>query len=114
MIEITKAYIVASMKARNPFIVQCREKKVNWKKKTEDGKYLFFKALANRFWLTSKSYSWFNEVGNSQKLIKQTSWKGQWSFSKSRLDVEFVKKITLEMVIDIGQQMKEEGLDQNY
>ena len=30
---------------------------------------------------------------------------------KSRLDVQFVKKILLEMVI--GQQMKEEGYDQN-
>ena len=31
--------------------------------------------------------------------------------TKSRLDVEFVKKIFLETVI--GQQMKEEGYDQN-
>ena len=31
--------------------------------------------------------------------------------AKSRLDVQFVKKIPLEMVI--GQQMKEEGYDQN-
>ena len=31
--------------------------------------------------------------------------------TKSRLDVQFVKKISLEMVI--GQQMKEEGYDQN-
>ena len=31
--------------------------------------------------------------------------------TKSRLDVRFVKKIPLEMVI--GQQMKEEGYDQN-
>ena len=31
--------------------------------------------------------------------------------SKSRLDVQFVKKIPLEMII--GQQMKEEGYDQN-
>ena len=31
--------------------------------------------------------------------------------TKSRLDVQFVKKIPLEMVI--GRQMKEEGLDQN-
>ena len=30
---------------------------------------------------------------------------------KSRLDVQFVEKIPLEMVI--GQQMKEEGYDQN-
>ena len=32
--------------------------------------------------------------------------------TKSRSDVQFVKKIPLEMVI--GQQMKEEGYDQNY
>ena len=31
--------------------------------------------------------------------------------SKSRLDVQFVKKIPLEMII--GQQMKEEGYDQS-
>ena len=31
--------------------------------------------------------------------------------TKIRLDVQFVKKIPLE--IDIGQQMKEEGYDQN-
>ena len=31
-------------------------------KKTEDGKNLFFKALATRFWLTSKNCSWFNKV----------------------------------------------------
>ena len=31
--------------------------------------------------------------------------------NKSRLDVQFVKKISMEMVI--GQQMKEEGYDQN-
>ena len=31
--------------------------------------------------------------------------------TKSRLDVKFVKKISLEMVI--GQQMEEEGYDQN-
>ena len=31
--------------------------------------------------------------------------------TKSRLDVQFVKKIPLEMVI--GQQMREEGYDQN-
>ena len=33
-------------------------------------------------------------------------------FTKSRLDVKCFKKITLEMVIH--QQMREEGLDQNY
>ena len=63
MIEIAKACTVPSIEARNSLVVvQCREKKVNWEKNTEDGKNLFFKALANRFWLTSKSYLWFNEV----------------------------------------------------
>ena len=74
MIEITKACTVASMKARNSLVVvQCREKKVNWKKNTEDSENLFFKALANRFWLTSKSYSWFNEVVHGRPSIKRTS-----------------------------------------
>ena len=112
MIEIKTVCAIASIKARNSLVVQCRERKVNWKKKREGGKNLFFKALANTFWLTTKSYSWFNEVAHGWPSIKRTSWKGKWSVSKSRLDVEFVKKITLKMVI--GQQMKEEKLDQNY
>ena len=59
-------------------------------KKTEDGENLFFKALDNRFWLTLKSYSWFNRVNHGQPSIKWTSWKGKWYVTKSRLDVEFV------------------------
>ena len=62
------------MKARISLaVVQYREKKVNWKKDTEDSKNLFFKALANRFWLTSKSYHWFNEVVHGRPSIKWTS-----------------------------------------
>ena len=68
-------------------------------KKTEDGENLFFKALDNRSWLKSKSYSWFKKVVDGQPSIIRTSWKGKWYVTKSRLDVEFVKKITLEMVI---------------
>ena len=64
MIEITKACIVALMKARNSLVVSCREKK---------------------------------------KVICY--------ITKSGLDVQFVKKIPFEMVI--GEQMKEEGYDQN-
>ena len=82
------------------------------KKKTEDGKNLFFKALAKRFWLTSKSYSWFSKVVYGRPSIKRTSSKGKWYVNKSRLDEEFVNKITLEIVI--GQQMKEEEHDQNH
>ena len=81
-------------------------------KKPEDGENLVFKALANRYWLTSKNYSWFNIVVHGQPSVKQILWKGKWSVNKSRLNVEFVKKINLEMVI--GQQMEEKGLDQNY
>ena len=80
--------------------------------KTEDGENLFSIALANRFWITSKSYSWFNNVVYGRPSVKQTLWKSTWSVTKSRLDVEFVKTIALEMVI--GQQIKEEGLDENY
>ena len=45
------------MKTKNSLVVQCREKHVTVKKKTEDGENFFFKELANRFWLASKSYS---------------------------------------------------------
>ena len=72
MIEITKACIVAFMKAKNYLVVQCREKHVNWKK-AEDCENLLFKARVNRFWLTSKSYSWFNKVVHGRPSIKRTS-----------------------------------------
>ena len=51
------------MKARNSLVVWCGEKRFNWKK--EDGKNLFLKALANIFWLTCKSCSWFNKVAHN-------------------------------------------------
>ena len=86
-----------------------QRKKSQLEKKTENDENLFFKALANRFWLTSKSYSWLNEVVHGRPSSKRTSGKGKQYVTKSRLDAEFVKKITLEMVI--GQQMKEEALD---
>ena len=44
--------------------------------KKEGGENLFFKTLANRFWLTSQSCSWFNKVIQGQPSIKWTSWKG--------------------------------------
>ena len=61
MIEKTKACTVALMKARNYLVVQCREKRVNWEE-TDDGENLLAKALANVFWLTSKSCSWLNKA----------------------------------------------------
>ena len=111
VIEITKACTVALMKARNSLVVHCRKKHVNWQK-TKDGENLFFKAIANRFWLRSKSYTWFNKVVHGRPSFKLTSWKGKWSVTKSKLDVELVKKVTLEMIT--CQQMIEEGLNQNY
>ena len=39
----------------------------------EDGENVFFKALATRFRLTSKSCSWFNKVVHGESSIKWTS-----------------------------------------
>ena len=72
MIEITKARTASFMIARKSLVVRCREKHVNWEK-TEHGENLYFKALANRFWLTSKSYSWFNKVAHGRPSIKRNS-----------------------------------------
>ena len=58
---MTKAYKVAFMKARDSFVVQYREKCVNWEK-NRTVKNFFLKLPANRFWLTSKSCLWFNKV----------------------------------------------------
>ena len=58
-------------------------------KKIGDGENLFFKVLDNRFWLTSKSYSWFNKVVHAQPSIKRTSGKGKWYVTKNRLDAAF-------------------------
>ena len=41
---MTKTSTVAFMKERNSLVVRFREKRVNWEKKTEDGKNVFFKA----------------------------------------------------------------------
>ena len=39
-------------------------------------KTYFFKALANRFWLTSKSCSWFNKAVHGRPSFKWTPWEG--------------------------------------
>ena len=51
VIEITMTCTVALMNARNSLIFRCREKRGTWKK-TEDVENIFFRALANGFWLT--------------------------------------------------------------
>ena len=59
--EITKACIVAFMKARISLVVWWRKKK----KKTEDGEYAFFKVLAKH-----------QKVAHGRTSITWTSWKG--------------------------------------
>ena len=56
----------------NPWLSDV-ERNVSIGKKTEDGENLFFKALANRFWLTSKSCSWLNKVVHGKPSIKWPS-----------------------------------------
>ena len=68
MIEIAKSSTVIFMKARNSLVVQCRERE-----KTDDYENVFFKAFANRFWLTLKSCSWFNKIIHDQLSIRWTS-----------------------------------------
>ena len=68
VIELTKTRTIAFMKSRNSLVVQCRERK-----KTKDSGHLFFKAFANRFWLTSKNCSWSSKVVHGRPSIKWTS-----------------------------------------
>ena len=76
------------MKARNWLFDA--ERNISIGKKTEDDKNLFFKALDNRFWLTLKSYSWFNKIVLGQSSIKRTSCKGKLYVTKGILDLDFV------------------------
>ena len=80
--EITKACIVAFIKAKNSLVVWCIDGR-----KQKIVEMYFLKALAKNFFLTWKSCSW------------PTFYK-----------MNFIKR-SLEMVF--GQQMKEEGYDQN-
>ena len=58
------------------------ERNVSIKKKRENGENIFFKALANRFSLTSKLISWVKEQEQQHRLwtpsIKWTSRKGNF------------------------------------
>ena len=77
VIKITKSSCTVTFrKARNSLVIRCREERVSWRKKTEDGENLFFKASANEFWITSKSCSWFNKVDHDRPSIKWPQWKG--------------------------------------
>ena len=76
VVEITKACKVTFMKVRDSFVVRYREDGVNWTMRI-----YFLKLPANRFWLTSKSCSWFNKVVYGRPSIKWTSWKGNDIFT---------------------------------
>ena len=62
--EITKAYKVTFMIARNSLAIRYRQKLVKKKKKKKQNmvEIYFFKSLANTSRLSSKSCSWFNKV----------------------------------------------------
>ena len=70
MIEKTNACTIAFIKARIPWFFNVGRNLSIGKKKTEDCENLFFKALSNRFWLTSKSCFWFNKVVHDRHSIK--------------------------------------------
>ena len=77
MIEIERSVHLFFMKIRNSLVVvvRCREQK-----KTKDGASVFFKAFANRFWLTWNSCSCFNKVVNDMldnmySLLRKSPWK---------------------------------------
>ena len=80
------------------------------RKRAGDGKNVFFKALAKKFLLTSKSCLWLTFY--QMDFMKRQYVILLCYITESRLDVQFFKRIPLEMVI--YQQIKEEGYDQNY
>ena len=77
------------LKARSLLVVQCREMK-----KTEDFENVFFKALTNRFWLTSKNCPRFSKVVCGRPSIKWTSRKGNDTLLKVDKMYRLLKKST--------------------
>ena len=83
---------------------------VKRRKKTEDGENVFFKAPPKNCLLTSKCCSW-------STFYQMDFMNRQWYvillcyITKSRLDIQFVEKIPLEMVN--GQLMKKEEHGEN-
>ena len=73
---------------------------VQRRKKIGDGGNVFFKGLAKTFFVNIK-----------KMFMADFDMLYYCYITKSRLDVQFVKKIPLETVI--GQQMKEKGYDKN-
>ena len=69
----------------------------------------FFKAFAKIFFVNMEMLFMADLLPNG--LHEKVMICSIWYITKSWLDVQFVKKIPLEMVT--SQQMKEEGYDQN-
>ena len=78
------------MKARSCLTVRCIERKQKQK-------------IVNIF---LKLLLWFNKVIHGQPSIKRNSWKG--NATKSRLGVQFVKKIPLEL--SLANRWKKKGM----
>ena len=86
---LNKAHVVEIWRQEIPSLFDI-ERNVSIGKKNSMVKICFLKLLANRFWLTSQSCSWFNKVIYGRPSIKWTSWKGNDRFTSSRLDVQLV------------------------
>ena len=86
--EIIKACVAAFMKARNSLVIWCRERK-----KQKIVKMFFFKALAKNFLLTWKCCSGDLLPNGLHEKVMICS---ICYITKSRLDVQLVKKIPME------------------
>ena len=106
LIEITKACKLLLWKQEFPSLFDI-QRNVSIDKKTRLRKFYFLKLPANRFWLTTKSCSWFNKavyVPPSMSALHEKI----MIFLLKVVDVQLVKNIPSEMVID--QQMKKKGM----
>ena len=72
-------------------------------------KIYIFKALTSLFSLTSKL---IRRMKKQESCLWRPNGLHEKVVTKSKLDIHFVRKIPLAIVI--GQQMKEEGQGQNY
>ena len=69
-IEMAKTFTVVLMKARKSLVVQWREKRVNWTKKSQNNGNIFFKS----------SYQWVSVIAEANQTRQRTkklfTWKG--------------------------------------
>ena len=69
-IEMAKTFTVVLMKARKSLVVQWREKRVSWTKKSQNNGNIFFKS----------SYQWVSVITEANQTRQRTkklfTWKG--------------------------------------